>query len=155
MRYVVYKGKRISDDKWIRGSLIVSNGRTWIKNTEDKCSLRAVSGDGWADFRCVEVVPDTVSESTDMIDDYDNEVFEGDMLEFEGYMGDDYYIQIAKSDDAPHNFIMGYRQKPESGARGISEGMFVILESLPKSCRVIGNIHNKELEMFNHERDNI
>lgn len=140
MRDTLYRGKIEEDDKWVYG-YVWKNPREQYFITEHK-SLTMYA-----------VIPETIGESVDMIDDYDNEVFEGDILEFEGYMSDDYYIQIAKSDDAPHNFIMGYRQKLESDVRGISEGIFTILESLPKSCRVIGNIYDKGFENFNYDKE--
>ena len=83
---------------------------------------------------------------TGLKDSEGNEIQEGDLLEFEGYPGEDYYMEIAVDDEPPHNFIYGYRVKAGSDVRGISHGIYNVLENEKLNWKIIGNIHdNPEL----------
>lgn len=62
-REIKFKGKTLNG-KWVYGYLICSLYRAWIKDVEDKTTnpIQINSVNHTADFRCVEVDPDTVGQ---------------------------------------------------------------------------------------------
>lgn len=88
------------------------------------------------------------------------EIYEGDILEFKNYPGENYVLEIATSDVPPHNFVSGLRKKQNSNVRGINDGLFEVLEDLPVECEVIGNIYenpellNAELSPMTNQKEN-
>lgn len=70
MRQIKFRGKRPNSGKWITGSLIQLFGFSYIVNDEHKnadCST--------------EVLSDTVSQFTGLVDRNGKEIYEGDILE--------------------------------------------------------------------------
>lgn len=68
MRSILFKAKKLSDDKWVKGSLVKTPFGTFIEWYEDSiCNKR-------------EVDPDTVCQSTGLKDCKGNEVWEGDIV---------------------------------------------------------------------------
>lgn len=73
MRRILFKAKKLSDGKWVKGSLVKAPFGTFIKWYEDSiCNKR-------------EVNPDTVCQSTGLVDCKGNEVWEGDVLQYIDY----------------------------------------------------------------------
>lgn len=73
MRSILFKAKKLSDDKWVKGSLVKTPFGTFIEWYEDSiCNKR-------------EVDPDTVCQSTGLKDCKGNEIWEGDIAECETY----------------------------------------------------------------------
>ncbi len=69
MRRILFKAKKLSDGKWVKGSLVKTPFGTFIEWYEDSiCNKR-------------EVNPDTVCQSTGLVDCKGNEVWEGDVLQ--------------------------------------------------------------------------
>lgn len=119
MRRILFKAKKLSDGKWVKGSLVKTPFGTFIEWYEDSiCNKR-------------EVNPDTVCQSTGLVDCKGNEVWEGDIVEFETF---DLYKGIIKIKG-----ITGYR----------SSGFFAIADDIPyplnsKCIKVVGNKFDKE-----------
>lgn len=68
MRSILFKAKKLSDDKWVKGSLVKTPFGTFIEWYEDSiCNKR-------------EVDPDTVCQFTGMMDEDCNEIWEGDIV---------------------------------------------------------------------------
>lgn len=119
MRRILFKAKKLSDGKWVKGSLVKTPFGTFIEWYEDSiCNKR-------------EVNPDTVCQSTGLVDCKGNEVWEGDIVEFETF---DLYKGIIKIKG-----ITGYT----------SSGFFAIADDIPyplnsKCIKVVGNKFDKE-----------
>jgi uncharacterized phage protein (TIGR01671 family) len=144
MENIKFRGKTLNGN-WVYGYPICSADRAWIKDVEDKTTnpRQVNSANNTADFRCVEIIPETVGQYTGFYDETDDdiEVFEGDVIDFE------------------------YEDRPYTGSIKFEAGCFIVVNNeLPDSyltlldisenngryCwingRVIGNIYeNPEL----------
>lgn len=125
--------------------------RAWLKETKEMIQVYDISWDkemintegAWRYFDEIELM-----QYTGLKDKNDVEIYEGDILQTDRYPGENYYIEIAVDEDPPHNFIYGWRKKPNATVRGISDGIYTILESERnfKDSEIIGNIYmNPEL----------
>lgn len=119
MRRILFKAKKLSDGKWVKGSLVKTPFGTFIEWYEDSICNKG------------EVNPDTVCQSTGLVDCKGNEVWEGDIVEFETF---DLYKGIIKIKG-----IIGY----------ISSGFFAVVDDIPyplnsKCIKVVDNKFDKE-----------
>lgn len=130
MQNMLFRAKRKDSGLWTFGDII-------LNSSEIKQMLVINTGNLFVD-----VIPDSLGQYINKEDFDGHYIFQGDLLEFDGYLGEDYFIEIAKSKTPPHNFIQIYRKKPNSSARGISNGISNILEELPNDCRIVGNIYD-------------
>lgn len=73
MRSILFKAKKLSDGKWVKGSLVKTPFGTFIEWYEDSiCNKR-------------EVDPSTVCQFTGLKDCEGKELFEHDLIHFVGY----------------------------------------------------------------------
>lgn len=73
MRSILFKAKKLSDGKWVKGSLVKTPFGTFIEWYEDSISNKR------------EVDTDTVCQSTGLKDCEGNEIWEHDLIHFVGY----------------------------------------------------------------------
>lgn len=73
MRTILFKAKKLSDGKWVKGSLVKTPFGTFIEWYEDSVCNKE------------EVDPDTVCQFTGLKDRKGKELFENDLIHFIGY----------------------------------------------------------------------
>lgn len=96
MRSILFKAKKLSDGKWVKGSLVKTPFGTFIEWYEDSiCNKR-------------EVDTDTVCQSTGLNDCEGKEIWEHDLIHFVGYeptaeviWSEDDYAFVAASENEP------------------------------------------------------
>lgn len=121
---IKYKAKRLDNNSWVFGYFYEENGNTYIIENRQKESLlnRNVT---------YEVDPSTVCQFTGLKDCEGNEVWEGDIVEFEAY---DLYKGNVKT-EAVIEYI-------SSGYVAVTDGISRPLRA--KCIKVVGNKFDKE-----------
>ena len=100
MRSILFKAKKLSDGKWVKGSLVKTPFGTFIEWYEDSiCNKR-------------EVDTDTVCQSTGLTDCKGNEIWEHDLIHFVGckptaevFWSEEDYAFVAASENEPHYLL--------------------------------------------------
>lgn len=71
MREIKFRGKRVDNDEWVYGDLIIDNAENYfIHRREEKRQEASM------------VYPDTVGQFTGLLDKNGKEIYEGDVVEF-------------------------------------------------------------------------
>lgn len=134
MRDILFRGKRIDNGEWVCGDLIWADyipARAWISSPDDGNRLRRIdTGSKTAEWRGIEVDPDTVGQYTGLTDKNGHRIFEGDIIKF---TDEKKYIVTFFTDASAFGFEDDY-----SG--------FLFARHNSNICKVVGNIHdNPEL----------
>lgn len=100
MRSILFKAKKLSDGKWVKGSLVKTPFGTFIEWYEDSiCNKR-------------EVDTDTVCQFTGLKDYNGKEIWEGDLLTYRYFK--DIYEVVWGEDDACFKIVnTRYRERTE------------------------------------------
>jgi uncharacterized phage protein (TIGR01671 family) len=127
MRTIKFRGLRTDGKGWVYGDLVRKYGKTFIVTETESISFGRIRS-LWIE---IEILPESVGQFTGLTDIFENQIFEGDVLEFPFELGIAYVIND------------GFRFAVKSpGSQAIDyEPAEVLIQT-----KVIGNIHqNKDL----------
>lgn len=143
IREILFRGKRIDNNEWIEGSLILISNKAFIVKIEnvivDINDLGYITRD---EFIYIEVYPETIGQFTGLLDKNNNKIFEDDIV----LNGSEKSIVCFGSIGYDGSlcgltgFGLSNQQQKDTG-----EGKFYELnfyDSLQKDLEVIGNIHD-------------
>lgn len=77
MKETLFRGKRKDNGEWAFGDLIVSKDKCYI---HPRANAFQVDGVLSRLIVLYEVIPETVSQFTDLVDKYNKKIFEGDLI---------------------------------------------------------------------------
>jgi len=141
MREIKFRGKRIDNNEWIYGSLVIEEGGHY--RIIVKC-------------RGYTVKPETVGQYIGLKDEYEKKVYDGDILASRG-RGEFYNLRFIVNfgnsahfpKDKEHQayYLEAANEKTKMQIEnGMRNDIYFWLYSSETECRVVGNIHdNPEL----------
>ena len=128
MREILFRGKRIDNDKWIEGCFVKGHsGITWIFRDEfsDRSAIMPA------------VIPETVGQYTGLTDKNGKRIFEGDVIE--SWLGSFFVIKFGQYSDSEEK-VSG------NGWHAFGDYETLYFDESWEGHEVIGNIHdNSEL----------
>ena len=80
MREILFRGKRTDNGEWIEGAYSPFN-LNFFGEREEKPHIIIISDDKNIDGLWCEVIPETVGQYTGLTDNYNERIFEGDIVE--------------------------------------------------------------------------
>lgn len=130
MREILFRGKRMDNDKWIEG-------RVFRLSEDQPPFIMMVNRHGESH----EVIPETVGQYTGLTDKNGKKIFEGDICRFQGWLRGE-FCWVGEVHFEHQQFVI-------SGGPNVEcETPFTLVMSkfVPSCIEVIGNIHdNPEL----------
>lgn len=124
MRQIKFRGLRTDGEGWVHGYY-------WFDNQNKKHKITSDLSDD--NFRCYEVIPETVGQFTGLKDKNEKEIFEGDIVEFKTrryHLGADKGLQTIKFKSAVYYedgaFVITEKQKNDTYLEALNDSAYVI-----------------------------
>lgn len=147
MREITFRGKTINlaDNKWVYGSLIEFNERTFLSDNNIAHKVPSVMWNLHTFEGFCEVIPSTVGQYTGLTDDNKTKIFDGDILR----LADSYNEIMAVIEFGNPNgfYSWGWQLRQIKGTTvNLDILLWIETECDAVSCEVIGNIHGEVTE---------
>ena len=127
MREILFRGKRIDNEKWVYGNLIQRSiwGSVFpIIRAEDN---------GYGNFKEWEVIPETVGQYTGLKDKNGKKIFEGDVMHWDSHWG--WYVGYENG---------AFRRIPLNDIQRINWRHHTLQQEGLDTWEVIGNIYDSQ-----------
>lgn len=147
MREIKFRGKHIDNGEWLYGNLVELRN-PFNPNYAPACFImpkeaNIAAPDSIAEQEVVD--PDTVGQFTGLLDKNGEEIYEGDVIESDGWSGARHYVGYRKKDAKFVAFIIG--TTPQDYCSVFQHW----IDDYDK--KVIGNIHDNPEILSNDEHD--
>ena len=144
MREILFRGKRLDNNEWVYGSLIVYSVTKDGKTKKYDIKLQDAYNTNLDNYR---VIPETISQFTGLTDKNEVKIFEGD--KFDGDESGEYYVISWNEEEATFQAnLYGYNVSYGEGSQEIYDDEVTCIDtncfelSALSSDIIIGNIHD-------------
>ena len=133
MREIKFRGKRVDNNEWVYGSLVIDEDRYYICLGINEHIKR----DDYKVYM-VEVIPKTVVQSTELYDKHGKEIYDGDIIHINDSFFKEFNYLIKWNKEYLRYYLYSIDKEKLNKIGGILEAH---LGSMINKIEVIGNIY--------------